>query len=114
MNTAQCLKIIRSESEISFSDFIELIDNEYCFSNIAFENGNILNSINENQGSAKVFCFGRMHSLSKQETLKCFGEHYKSVLESPEDTKSHLNIRSFIENSWKGLLIDYDALTIKN
>ena len=55
-----------------------------------------------------------MHSLSKQETLKCFGEHYKSVLESPEDTKSHLNIRSFIENSWKGLLIDYDALTIKN
>jgi hypothetical protein len=55
-----------------------------------------------------------MHSLSKQEVLKCFGEHYKSVLEYPEDTTSHLNIRSFIENGWEGLLIDFDALTIKN
>ena len=26
MNTSQCLEIIRSESEINFSDFIELID----------------------------------------------------------------------------------------
>jgi hypothetical protein len=55
-----------------------------------------------------------MHSLSKQETLKCFGEHYRSVIESPEETKSHLNIRSFIENGWEGLFIDFKALTIKN
>ena len=114
MNTAQCLEKIRLESEICFSDFIELIDNEYWFINIAFENGTIINTVNENQGSAKVFCFGHMHSLSKQETLKCFGEHYRSVIESPKETKSHLNIRSFIENGWEGLFIDFKALTIKN
>ncbi len=114
MNTSQYLEKIRSESETSFSDFIELIDNEYEFLNIAFENGTIVNLINENQGSAKVFCFGHMHLLSEQETLKCFGEHYKSVLESPENSTSHLNIRSFIVNGWQGLLIDYDALTTKN
>ena len=55
-----------------------------------------------------------MHSLSEEEVLDCFAEHYNSVLENPEDTSSHLNIRSFMVNGWKGLLIDFEALKIKS
>ena len=114
MNTREYLNKLKSGASIEFSDFIELIDSEYYFSNIAFENGEIMNSKSENQGSAKVFCFGHMYSLSESEVLNCFAEHYQSVLEDPEDESSHLNIRSFMVHGWKGLLIDFDALKIKS
>jgi len=42
----------------------------------AFMNGGLTNKEDENQGFAKVFCFGLMHSLSEQQVLWCFGEHY--------------------------------------
>ena len=114
MNTREYLNKLKSGASIEFSDFIELIDSEYYFSNIAFENGEIMNSKSENQCSAKVFCFGHMHSLSESEVLNCFAEHYQSVMESPEDEDSHLNIRSFMFHGWKGLLIDFDALKINS
>jgi HopJ type III effector protein. len=98
---------------MKFSDFIDLIAREYSFSNIAFENSGVFNSKDENQGSAKVFCFGLMHSLSEREVIKCFGEHYQSVLDSPQDQSSHLNIRSFMNSGWEGVTIDFAALTIK-
>ena len=68
MKTEEYLNKLKSGASIKFSDFIELIDSEYNFSNIAFENGEIINSKSENQGSAKVFCFGHMHSLSEVES----------------------------------------------
>tara|TARA_B110001454_G_scaffold197256_1_gene200615 strand:- start:187 stop:567 length:381 start_codon:yes stop_codon:yes gene_type:complete len=113
MNTQQYIEQLRSGTQMKFSDFIDLIAREYRFSNIAFENSGVFNSKDENQGSAKVFCFGLMHSLSEREVIKCFGEHYQSVLDSPQDQSSHLNIRSFMNNGWGGVTIDFAALTIK-
>jgi len=60
MNTEEYLNKVKSGYLVKFSDFIELIDSDYHFSNIAVENGEIINSKFENQGSAKVFCFGHM------------------------------------------------------
>jgi hypothetical protein len=54
-----------------------------------------------------------MHSLSKDEALRCFGEHYHSVLDSPENHSSHLNIRNFMHGGWEGVLINSKALKIK-
>jgi hypothetical protein len=113
MNTQQYIEQLRSGNQMKFSDFIDLIAREYSFSNIAFENSGVFNSKDENQGSAKVFCFGLMHSLSEREVIKCFGEHYQSVLNSPKDQSSHLNIRSFMNSGWGGVTIDFAALTIK-
>jgi hypothetical protein len=113
MNTQQYIEQLRSGTQMKFSDFIDLIAREYSFSNIAFENSGVFNSKDENQGSAKVFCFGLMHSLSEREVIKCFGEHYQSVLDSPQDQSSHLNIRSFMNSGWEGVTIDFAALTIK-
>ena len=98
---------------MTFSDFTNLIDQEYEFINIAFKNNDLVNSKEENQGSAKIFCFGLMHSLSEEDVLRCFGEHYQSVVDDPENNNSHLNIRSFISNGWKGVLINQNALKLK-
>ena len=98
---------------MNFSDLTNLIDQEYEFLNVAFKNNDLINLKEENQGSAKVFCFGLMYSLSEEETIRCFGEHYQSVIDEPENHNSHLNIRSFISNGWKGVLINQNALKLK-
>ena len=98
---------------MNFSDLTNLIDQEYEFLNVAFKNNDLINSKEENQGSAKVFCFGLMHSLSEEDTIRCFGEHYQSVIDEPKNNNSHLNIRSFRSNGWKGVLINQNALKLK-
>ena len=113
MNTQQYLEQLKSGEEMKFLDFTDLIDNEYTFLPTAFMNADLANKDDENQGSAKVFCFGLMHSLSEREVVKCFGEYYQSVLDSPQDQSSHLNIRSFMNSGWGGVTIDFSALTIK-
>ena len=113
MNTQQYLLKLKSGVQMKFSDFLDLIESEYTFNNIAFENNGLLNSNQENQASAKVFCFALMHSLNEKDTIRCFGEHYKLVLESPEDVTSHLNIRNFMKMGWEGVSIDKNALSVK-
>ena len=113
MNTQLYLENLKSGVQMKFSDFLDLIEQEYAFSNIAFTNNGLTNSKDENQGSAKVFCFGLMHSLDEKDTIRCFGEHYESVLESPENVTSHLNIRIFMKMGWKGVSIDKNALSVK-
>ena len=113
MNTQQYLAKLRSGEDMEFSDFICLIAKEYNFITISFKNGDLNNKADENQGSAKVFCFGLLHGLSEQETLRCFGEHYQSVLDSPAKDSSHLNIRNFILSGWQGVLIDASVLSRK-
>ena len=113
MNTSEYLELLRSGVKMDFSDFTNLIDQEYEFLNVSFTNSGLVNSKEENQGTAKVFCFGLMYSLSESETLRCFGEHYHSVIDETENHNSHLNIRSFMSNGWKGVLINQSALKPK-
>ena len=113
MNTKEYLEQLRSGVKMNFSDFTNLIDQEYEFLNVAFTNNDLVNSKEENQGSAKVFCFALMHSLSESDTLRCFGEHYQSVIDEPENHNSHLNIRRFVSNGWKGILINQSTLKPK-
>ena len=113
MNTNEYLEKLRSGVKMNFSDLTNLIDQEYEFLNVAFKNNDLINSKEENQGSAKVFCFGLMHSLSEEDTIRCFGEHYQSVIDEPKNNNSHLNIRSFISNGWKEVLINQNALKLK-
>tara|TARA_B110000263_G_scaffold217501_1_gene203616 strand:+ start:65 stop:406 length:342 start_codon:yes stop_codon:yes gene_type:complete len=113
VNTEEYIEKLKSGFHMKFTDFLDLIEQEYSFSNIAFTNNGLTNSKDENQGSAKVFCFGLMHSLDEKDAIRCFGEHYKSVLKSPEDVTSHLNIRNFMEMGWEGVSIDETALSAK-
>jgi hypothetical protein len=57
---------------IQFAEVIALIDSHYSHTPTAFINGAATNQASENQGSAKVFSFARLHDLNEIETLHCF------------------------------------------
>jgi len=112
MNTlSQLLEKIKETPEIvDFKEVIAAIDTSYSFSPTAFKNGDTYNEAGQNNGSCKVFAFGKLNTLSKEQTLQLFGDYYRvDVLESP-DGSDHQNIRNFISHGWEGIEFEGDAL----
>jgi len=110
-------RVKKKPSVVSFSEVIELINAEYDFSPTRFTNGladdTVINEAGTNEGSCRIFAFAKLHSLTEEQTLHCFGDYYrKDVLEHPENT-DHANIRTFIKCGWAGILFDVPALTEK-
>jgi hypothetical protein len=100
-------------NSITFSDVLTFIADHYQHVPTAFKNGEASNAANENQGSAKVFAFAKIHELSKDDTLLLFGEHYQSVIANA-DGSDHQNIRQFIKTGWEGIAFTGDALIASN
>ena len=114
MNQIQTfIERLRSNADsVTFAEVIDLIDTYYHHTPTAFSNGSVINQAGENQGSAKVLSFARLHGLTEQETLHCFAEHWRSVRSNP-DGSDHQNIRQFMQNGWNGLQLSEACLTIK-
>jgi hypothetical protein len=106
------LEELRSGKIMKFEDLISLIEDDYEYTPAGFTNGEVVNSSEENQGSAKLFCFAAIHQLTQLETLHCFGQYYQEVLNTPE-SDSHGNIRNFITYGWEGLKFDSPVLSLK-
>ena len=98
---------------IQFAEVIALIDSHYNHTPTAFVNGAATNQASENQGSAKVFSFARLHGLNETETLHCFAEHFRAVSAHPTGD-DHQNIRQFIANGWEGIELPNSCLTAKS
>ena len=94
-----------SPDTIEFNDTIAVIDTHYTFSPTAFKNADLENEAGKNSGSCKLFAFAQLHHLSPQETLYCFGNYYKEVLDTPEKT-DHQNIRNFMKTGWGGIAFE--------
>jgi hypothetical protein len=105
-------KLKANPTSLLFAETMQVIEEFYNFTPTAFTNGNIKNKTGENSGSCKLFAFAINQKLTKEETLFCFGEHYKSVLEDATGT-SHQNIRNFMKFGFKGLDFESDALSKK-
>ena len=101
-----------NSSELSFQETMTVIEVNYNFTPTPFINGNEVNKTGENSGSCKLFAFAKDQKLSKEDTLKCFGEHYKNVLETPEGD-NHQNIRNFITFGWDKISFEGAALVKK-
>lgn len=98
---------------VQFNDVIAVIDATYDFAPTAFANGDTTNEAGQNNGSCKIFAFGKVNSLSEAATLACFGDFYrKDVLENPEGD-DHQNIRNFMKRGWQGVKFEGEALTAK-
>jgi hypothetical protein len=98
---------------IAFSDTIAVIDTNYDFVPTAFKNGELQNEAGQNNGSCKLFSFAKLHNLTQQQTLYCFGAYYRDdVLKNPQVT-DHQNIRNFIKFGWDGVVFQGNALTLK-
>lgn len=112
MTQDEYIEALKSGEKMQFEDLMSIIDQDYNYTPAAFSNGEVENSINENQGSAKLFCFAAVNQLSPLETLHCFGQYYQEVLNDPEGD-SHANIRNFIIYGWEGLKFDSPVLERK-
>ena len=114
MNIKSFLEKLNSTSEsIAFTDTMSVIDENYDFTASEFINGGLTNAANENNGSCKIFSFAKMHQLTEELTLHCFGDYYrKDVLEHPDAT-DHQNIRNFIKEGWTGIVFTSPALKLK-
>jgi hypothetical protein len=91
-----------NDDTLLFAETMALIDDLYDFTPMAFSNGPVDNAAGENQGSCKVFAFGKLNGLDEARTLACFGEHYRDVLADPDGT-GHANIRAFMAHGWEGV-----------
>lgn len=99
---------------LGFDDTMAVIESLYLFTPTIFQNGELLNEAGKNNGSCKLFSFARLHGLSKQQTLNCFGAYYRDdVLKHPDGT-DHQNIRNFIKTGWDGIEFGGTALAPKS
>lgn len=88
---------------LRFDDVIAVIDSNYEFTPTKFANGELVNETGENNGSCKIFAFAKLHGLTEQQTLHCFGDYYRvDVLQNP-DGDNHQNIRNFMQKGWDGI-----------
>lgn len=109
------LEQLRNSPEtIDFKDVIAFIEENYDFTPTKFTNGKTINEANENNGSCKVFSFGKLNNLSKEETLALFGTFYRVDVLQNLDGSDHQNIRNFIEFGWEGISFESDALKLKD
>ena len=106
-------KLRKTPDTIQFAEVIALIDSRYNHTPTAFINGAATNQASENQGSAKVFSFARLHDLNEIETLHCFAENFRAVRDNPTGD-DHQNIRQFMANGWQGIQLPNTCLTSKS
>lgn len=99
-------------NQVAFSEVIAFIDAHFNYTPMRFVNGEVVSEVGINEGSAKVFGFGLLYDLSKEDTLKLFAEHYDHVLETP-DGIDHPNIRQFMQTGWDGLRMPQNCLLPK-
>lgn len=95
--------------QVEFAEVMAVIDDAYDFTPTAFDNGELHNDAGQNNGSCKIFAFAQRHQLSQEQTLACFGQHYRSVLVDPTG-QDHQNIRNFIKHGWSGIHYEQQPL----
>ena len=100
-------------NSVEFDEVMQVISTNYHYQPSSFINGKVVNQAGSNEGSCKIFAFAKLHNLSEQATLNCFGLFYRDdVLKHPKGN-DHGNIRSFIKNGWAGITFDQVVLTAK-
>ncbi|MEZ8824364.1 HopJ type III effector protein [Vibrio amylolyticus] len=103
----------QSPESIEFEHTITIIEENYEFTPAKFINGATVNEENQNNGSCKIFAFGKLLDLTEPQTLACFGKFYRvDVLQNP-DNDDHQNIRNFMTSGWKGISFESNALSVK-
>ena len=105
------LNQVKNQPEtITFADTMAVVDTYYKFKPSAFRNGELANAAGQNSGSCKLFSFAKLHGLTEQQTLQCFGDYYRvDVLQHPH-ANDHQNIRNFMRFGWQGIEFETAAL----
>jgi hypothetical protein len=100
-------------SEHLFADTLSFIAEHYDYTPQAFINGGVNNAAGQNEGSCKTLGLALLESLETQEALLAFGEHYRSVIATPDGT-DHANIRALITHGLAGVRFNQLPLAAKH
>jgi hypothetical protein len=95
--------------EHAFADTLAFIAEGYEYQPQAFNNGGVVNAAGQNEGSCKTLGLALLEGLSDEETLLAFGEHYRSVLDTPEGS-DHGNIRALMAHGMAGVTFEAQPL----
>jgi hypothetical protein len=96
------LRASLASGEHVFADTLAFIAEHYSYQPQAFNNGGVENAAGQNEGSCKTLGLALLEGLSDQEALLAFGEHYRSVVATP-DGSDHGNIRALIAHGLAGV-----------
>ncbi|MEU8842640.1 HopJ type III effector protein [Streptomyces roseus] len=102
MTDLNSLRASLASGEHEFADTLAFVTAHYDYEPQAFRNGELENAAGENEGSCKTLGLALLEGLSDQEALLAFGEHYRSVLATPNDT-DHGNIRNLVAHGLAGV-----------
>lgn len=102
-----------TEPDFLFSTTLEFVEQWFEFNPTAFHNGNVQNSAEQNQGSCKVLALAEYLNLDNQQTLLCFGEHFRDVLATP-DVDNHHNLRRLQRDGRTNIQFDQFPLIAKS
>ena len=112
MTDLNTLRASLNSGEHVFADTLAFVAAQYDYQPQAFNNGGVENAAGQNEGSCKTLGLALLEGFSDEEALLAFGEHYRSVLETPEGT-DHGNIRALISHGLGGVTFQTQPLTRK-
>ncbi|WLH45350.1 HopJ type III effector protein [Pseudomonas beijingensis] len=95
--------------EHAFADTLAFIAAGYDYQPQAFNNGGVENAAGQNEGSCKTLGLALLEGLNDEEALLAFGEHYRSVLATPEGI-DHGNIRALMIHGLAGVKFEAPPL----
>lgn len=102
MTDLNTLRASLKSGEHAFADTLAFIAANYSYQPQAFTNGSVDNAAGQNEGSCKTLGLALLEGLSDEEALLAFGEHYRSVLATPQGS-DHSNIRALIAHGLAGV-----------
>ncbi|EFL19530.1 HopJ type III effector protein [Streptomyces sp. C] len=113
MTDLNSLRASLASGEHEFADTLAFVAAHHDYQPQAFRNGELENAAGENEGSCKTLGLALLEGLTDEEALLAFGEHYRKVLATPEDT-DHGNIRNLLAHGLAGVSFAGQALTRKS
>ncbi|MDD1965934.1 HopJ type III effector protein [Pseudomonas putida] len=112
MTDLNTLRMSLASGEHVFADTLAFVAEHYDYQPQAFSNGPVENAAGQNEGSCKTLGLAVLEGLSDEEALLAFGEHYRSVVATPEGS-DHGNIRALIAHGLAGVKFSGEPLKRK-
>lgn len=98
------------QDDFAFAETLAFVAEHYDYRPSAFRNGTLDNAAGQNEGSCKTLGLALLEGFSQDEALRAFGEHYRSVLATPEGS-DHGNIRALITHGLAGVDFERQPLS---
>ncbi|KAM3571270.1 hypothetical protein VYU27_006684 [Nannochloropsis oceanica] len=87
---------------LKFEEVLQAMETYYEYTPKPFVNGDAFSPPGTNVGSCKLLSLGILHGLPPASLLALFGEHYRSVIQTPKGS-DHINIRNLLSKGWRAV-----------